>query len=283
MSGVHDRAAAGYRADAGPIAEKNAIVVDQAVARGDSDDGLRIVDLGVGDGTLLAMLAEQIGRTELVGLDVSSAMLAKARSRAPMTVIQASAADATDHLALRAWDLVIAHFIFAYVDRHHLLRQAERLLAPGGVISVVTSTNESATRWIEEVETRFRRSWNPARRAIAWGVDRAFAKSDIPDDFAELRRDAHAAGLRVLSRHSLRTHTVFASLSDAYRVAIDEGWCLHLLSALPLPTALGAALVRGGFSLFDYPMEFTHVTEVVELGRLSEHASTTPARGADAP
>lgn len=103
----------------------------------------RILDLGVGDGSFLKLMHQNIPQAELTGIDVSKEMLRVAKSQVNFHDIQCSAADADKHLPIHTQDLVIAHFISAYVPIQTLFHQAKLMTKAEGLFSFVTSTYES--------------------------------------------------------------------------------------------------------------------------------------------
>lgn len=268
---LHDRVARTYNSETGLIAAKNRTVLASLRQRwAGRISPLRVADLGVGDGALLEALHTALSGQDgpplqMSGLDISPAMLARAAQRVPMIPVQSCASRAADHLPVRSFDLVLAHFILAYVRRRILLRQAARLLTPGGVLSLATSTNEGAAPLLEQIAQHFRPSRNPVRRAIAHATDHAFARSSVPATGEDLIADAAACGLRLLRRDTLRHPIVFTTADEAYRFAIEEGWCVNVLAVPGIPPGLGQRLTRAGLRLFRYPFTFTQVIEMMEF------------------
>jgi len=251
---IHDAVARRYNSADGIIAAKNRIVVETLRRRwAEHQEPLRVADLGVGDGALLEQLCALPVPLRMTGLDVSPAMLEVASRRVAMTPVLASAEHAAQHLPRGEFDLVLSHFILAYVPRRVLLEQARHLLAPDGVLSLVSSTNEGAAA----LELRL----------VAWATDRAFAASHVPRNFDELAADLAATGLQLLDRQTLRVPVTFHSPDDAFRFGIDEGWAVNVLAMPGVPVAGARALTRYGLNFFDYPFEFTQTVEILQLGR----------------
>lgn len=101
--------------------------------------GLRVVDLGCGSGELTARLADLLPQSQVVGLDSSPEMLARAQPRA-----RAGLAFALGDLAQAAgqWDLVFSHAAIHWVDDHvTLIPKLLRLVAPGGQLAVQVPSN----------------------------------------------------------------------------------------------------------------------------------------------
>lgn len=272
MSRVHDAVAHGYNSDEGIIAAKNdafaAIVADRWHGRREE---LRVVDLGVGDGGTLARIAAAPIPLRMTGVDVSFQMLRKAKERVALRTVHAPAQAALEHLPAGSADLVIAHFILAYVPCADVLRQAAGLLAPGGVLSIATTVAEAGKPFYEGLDRHFLSSRNPVRRALGRVAERGFALSSVPQGWEDLAQGIERAGLAILSRRTLRIPVVFLTPADAYRFGIEEGWAANFLAALPVPLPVAKAIARVGLHLGEYPFEFTQVVEIVEAGRPGEH------------
>jgi trans-aconitate 2-methyltransferase len=101
------------------------------VARIGASDPRTVVDLGCGPGTLTALLAERWPGADVVGLDSSPEMIAKARA--------AGSRIAYDVADLRAWtpsapvDVLVSNATLQWVPGHlDLLPSLVRAVAPGG-------------------------------------------------------------------------------------------------------------------------------------------------------
>lgn len=99
-----------------------------------------LVDLGTGTGRMLQLLAPRASRT--VGLDASHAMLSVARAnleKAGLTRIELRQGDIyAPPFPRDTFDLVVIHQVLHYLDDPaRAIREAARLVAPGGRILVV--------------------------------------------------------------------------------------------------------------------------------------------------
>lgn len=107
--------------------------------------GIRVCDLGCGQGVALVLMAEAFPSSRFTGIDISREALAEARCKAAerklknVTFLEADAArmDDLDHLR-GTFDYVTA-FDAIHDQRHPLaaLRSARRLLTPEGLFSMV--------------------------------------------------------------------------------------------------------------------------------------------------
>jgi SAM-dependent methyltransferase len=105
-------------------------LIERARPIGPSD---RVLDLGCGTGIVARLLRERLGgAASLTGLDVSPAMIAKARALAPDIAWHEGNA-MTLPFADHSFDLVLSQQMLQFVpDRAAALREIRRVLVPGG-------------------------------------------------------------------------------------------------------------------------------------------------------
>ncbi|MCA9905270.1 MAG: methyltransferase domain-containing protein [Anaerolineae bacterium] len=100
---------------------------------------LRVIDLGCGTGELTARLADALPDSDVLGVDSSAQMLAKAQphARAGLRFEQADLAAVEG-----AWDLVFSHAAIQWVDDHAaLIPRLWQLVAPGGQMAIQQPAN----------------------------------------------------------------------------------------------------------------------------------------------
>lgn len=117
----------------------------------DAREGIRLIDLGCGTGELTNRLANVLPGSEVVGVDSSEEMLARAisLSRPGLSFKKQAIEDVSGE-----WDLVFSHAAIQWVDNHHaLIPKLISLVRPGGQLTVqIPSNHEHPThRIIEEL------------------------------------------------------------------------------------------------------------------------------------
>jgi SAM-dependent methyltransferase len=174
--------------------------------------GLRVLDLGCGDGSLGSDLLER-GATSYDGVDASTAMVARAGQRHGPSAITEQRLEALD-LPADHFDLVVSLRVLHYVkDVVPVLRHARDALVPGGrliftVEHPVITSNESR---------------EPGAKRGAWTVDNYFDTS---------HREVVFLGAPVVKHH----RTI-----EQYLAAVhDAGFAFHALSeCAPRPESFG--------------------------------------------
>lgn len=102
---------------------------------------LRVIDLGCGTGELTRRLADRLPLSEVIGIDSSSEMLARAREleRDGLRFERASIQDVEG-----GWDLVFSHAAIHWIDDHHqLIPRLMSLVLPGGQLAVQLPSNHT--------------------------------------------------------------------------------------------------------------------------------------------
>ncbi len=120
----------------------------QLVKRGDS---LRVIDLGCGTGVLTRRLADALPGSNVLGLDSSPEMLAKAEPNArPGLRFALGTIEEVDG----EWDLIFSNAALHWVDDHQtLIPRLFALLRPGGQLVVQLPSNHSHPTHTLMIET----------------------------------------------------------------------------------------------------------------------------------
>lgn len=161
-------------------------VVEAAVLEALGPKPIRnLVDLGTGTGRMLQLLAPRAERT--VGLDASHAMLSVARAnleKAGLTRIELRQGDIyAPPFPRDTFDLVVIHQVLHYLDDPaRAIREAARLVAPGGRILVVDFAPHNL-EFLREVQAHRRLGFAP-EQVSSWleeaGLDCTLTRQIAP-------------------------------------------------------------------------------------------------------
>lgn len=115
-------------------------------------DGERVLDIGCGPGYLCESMGEIVGRQGVVvGIDISSDLIALCNRRKTSTQLSYAVGDATNvNQADASFDVVVCTQVAEYVpDVDRVLSEAFRVLKPGGR-TVFVATDWDAVVWYSQ-------------------------------------------------------------------------------------------------------------------------------------
>lgn len=222
-----------------------------------------ILDFGVGDGTFLNQLKPFIPPAHFTGVDISAEMLNIAKHNIALTTIETTAIKASQFIPHHSQDLVLAHFINAYIPLNHLFREAHTLTKEGGHFSLITTTYDSypdAQKRLADFiskETPLSRIIGHYYKAVVKNTTVAGGQAELLDTFARHH-------FTVVEHKRLYIPITFTNLNDLMIFGIEGTWFLNSLSIRMLPKNFLLQRVKRLFNkVFTFPYHDTHIIDVV--------------------
>ncbi|MFB9928957.1 class I SAM-dependent methyltransferase [Amycolatopsis halotolerans] len=153
--------------------------------------GRSVLDVGCGPGTITVDIARRVAPGEVLGIDLSEAVLEQARAHAEregVSNVRFERADITASEVAGRFDIVHAHQVLLHLTEPvEALRHMLALAKPGGVVAARDTDYAAAFWW--PADSRLDR-WLEVYRAVAHG------NGSEPDAGRRLLAWAHAAGAR---------------------------------------------------------------------------------------
>ena len=273
----YNRVANRYDEDwSGLYAAARKLCLEQIVEHEGELDLPDTVDLGVGTGNSLYELRRLMSLGSCTGLDISAGMLERSSSKLGDSVrlVRADANDAERYLAHESVDLLLCHFLLCFVDAGRLLRTAYRLLRPGALISLATSTRGSLR------ETYSGRFSSPARLL---GVQRAVNTAVTPADHDACLDFLRENGFEIVTDRLYRQPVVFQNFADVRDWALNSGWAAAALDGRTgMRIAVGTA-VFGLAKILMHPFYPVHAVGEfsIVLARKPAHPESGYNRASD--
>ncbi|PJD93575.1 MAG: methyltransferase [Legionella sp.] len=223
----------------------------------------KILDLGVGDGAFLRKLKQHFPLADLTGIDVSEEMLKRAGDGLSLNTIEASAAQATQYLPAHSQDLVLAHFINAYIPINVLFKQAQMLTRANGHFSIITTTYESfpvAQQHLADFiarESILSSIVGHYYKAIVKNTTVAAGESELLQAFREHQ-------FEVIHHQRLYIPITLNNIDELALFGIEGTWFLNSLSIRMLPKNFLLQRIKRLFNkIFTFPYQDMHVIDVV--------------------
>jgi hypothetical protein len=229
----------------------------------------KVIDLSVGDGGFLMALKQAIPRAECTGIDVSAEKLRRARESLPLTAIETCATEVIHYFPPHSQDLVLAHFINAYISTHSLLNCARLLTRASGYFSLITTTYDSFAATQQHLAAFI-------NQGSRWSsVVGHYYKSLIKNNTVAASEEQLLASLaqyefKLSHYQRLEIPLVFHNLDELALFVLESTWFLNSMSVRVMPKQLLLQRVKRLFTqLFTFPYRDMHVINVLLAQKLS--------------
>ena len=189
---------------------------------------MRILDLGVGDAAFLSMLNTTVANAELTGIDVSKEMLKIAQKHTPFHAINCSAAEADKHLPIHSQDLVIAHFISAYVPVNTLFHQAQLMTRAHGYFSFSTTTYDSFPHSQAQI-ANFIAQDTLIGNLVGHYYKSIISKTPVASGLEEIYTLIDKYSFQLVEHKRLNIPIYFENIEQLTEYAINGSWFLNIL------------------------------------------------------
>ena len=223
----------------------------------------KVLDLGVGDGAFLKKLKTDMPFADFTGIDVSKEMLKRAEETLPLTTIESNATEASNYLPHHSQDLVLAHFINAYIPINTLFNQAKLLTRANGHFSLITTTYDSFPVAQQELadfiskDSLLSNIVGHYYKSIVKNTTVAASEEDLLHAFADHQ-------FQIIDHHRLEIPITLNNIDELALFGIEGTWFLNSLSIRMLPKNFLIQRLKRLFSqIFTFPYHDTHIIDVV--------------------
>jgi ubiquinone/menaquinone biosynthesis C-methylase UbiE len=248
----------------GAISKSHEVAIDQLkktpISRKKS---CKVLDLGVGDGAFLLKLTPFLNSPNLTGIDISKEMLNKANQVLPINPIETSAASASHFLPHHSQDLVLAHFINAYIPIKTLFHEANILTRANGYFSLITTTYDSFPQ-AQAYLTSFINQDTLLSNIVGHYYKSIVKNTTVAASEDDLKQAFKTHEFQIVEHQRLSIPITLNNIEELTTFGIDGTWFLNTLSIKILPKKfLIARLQRLFTQIFTFPYHDTHVIDVV--------------------
>lgn len=223
----------------------------------------KVLDLGVGDGTFLKELQDVMIQAEFTGIDVSPDRLKRAREIVPLITIEGSAAQASKFLPPHSQDLILAHFINAYIPIHVLFDEAKLLTRANGHFSMITTTYDSFP--IAQQRLADFISEDSILSSVVGHYYKSIAKNTtVAASDNELMLAFTQHQFEVIAHQRLEIPITLNTIDELAHFGIEGTWFLNTLPIRMLPKIFLIQRLKRLFGkIFTFPYHDTHIIDIV--------------------
>lgn len=191
-----------------------------------------VVDIGCGTGNMLLMLNGEFKLNHIYGVDLSAEMLEIAKAKIPhLITICDSAANIKQYFEKPNVNLLISHFLFAYVDYRNLLMQYSKITTSGSLISICSTTSNTFSK----TGNSFTQNLPRTMRLIKFlfnidGQDAINSYSKfMPKDINELQDELKQNGYQILNAENIHFTITLKSWKEAWNFFHDGSWFVGIM------------------------------------------------------
>lgn len=223
----------------------------------------KVLDLGVGDGAFLQKLQQAIPLAEFTGIDVSAEMLRRAKEALPLVTIECSAAQASKFLPPHSQDLILAHFINAYIPINVLFNEAKLLTRANGHFSMITTTYDSFPVAQQQLAEFI--SQDSILSSVVGHYYKSIVKNTtVAANNEELMQAFKQHQFDVIDHQRLEIPITLNNIDELAHFGIEGTWFLNTLAIRMLPKNFLIERLKRLFSkIFTFPYHDTHIIDVV--------------------
>lgn len=223
----------------------------------------KVLDLGVGNGAFLQNLQQVMPKASFTGIDVSGEMLKQACQALPLNAIEGNAVEAERFLPPHSQDLVLAHFINAYIPISCIFNEAKLLTRANGHFSMITTTYDSFPI-AQQLLAEFIAQDSILSTVIGHYYKSIIRNITVAANKEELLRTFEQNQFEVIAHERIEIPISLHTIDDLALFGIDGTWFLNSLSIRMLPKSFLLQRLRRLFTkIFTFPYHDTHIIDVV--------------------
>jgi ubiquinone/menaquinone biosynthesis C-methylase UbiE len=230
----------------------------------------KVLDLGVGNGAFLQELQSFMPLADFTGIDVCKDKLKNAQDTLALTTIETSATEASRYLPIHSQDLVLAHFINAYIPINKLFNQAKLLTKENGHFSIITTTYDSfpvAQQQLADFiskESLLSSIVGHYYKGIVKNITVAASEDVLIHQFSEHQ-------FEIVEHQRIHIPMTLNNINELALFGIEGTWFLNSLSIRMLPKQFLLQRLKRLFSkIFTFPYQDTHIIDVVLARKLPD-------------
>jgi hypothetical protein len=194
-------------------------------------------------------------------------MLSKAKALLDCKVYQGDIASASKLIGKQDFDLILAHFVCAYVPASTILKECKFLMSYQAQISIVTNTTASFSK-MHLIFDKMRASANPFNQLIGHHIKKTLKKVFVPKSLDDLKLVFAENGMKISESSIVDIKINLKTEQEVFDFFVEGSWfasglahplvpkkvfhnvirrLIHEHLSLPYEDTLQVAIVLGGY------------------------------------
>ncbi|WP_028387551.1 class I SAM-dependent methyltransferase [Legionella fairfieldensis] len=223
----------------------------------------KVLDFGVGNGRFLEKLKPYMPKADFTGIDISPEMLTHARKILPLTAIEGNVTEASRYLPHHSQDLILAHFINAYIPLQTLFNEANLLTRANGHFSLITTTYESFPVAQQNL-ANFIAEGSLISSVVGHYYKSMVKNTTVASGLEELKHVFAQHQFKIIHHQRLRIPITLENIEELALFGIEGTWFLNSVSMRMLPKNFLLQRLKRLFGrIFTFPYHDTHIIDVI--------------------
>ena len=224
-----------------------------------------VIDVGCGTGNMLLMLKKTFDFAHIYGMDLSSEMLSIAKDKVlGLIAICDSATSLREHFSEPTADLLLIHFLFAYVEYRKLLDSTLSVVKKGGLLSICTTTGNAFQGAKEAALTKIGKIVGHFCSVNLSAVINEYLEW-MPKNANTLIDEMNGKGYEVLDHKVLTIKISLANWREAWDFLHNAGWFVGAMQQYKLTKFKVFLMFNIGKILGLFPMNNGRVEDEIEI------------------
>jgi hypothetical protein len=247
------------------INQSHTSAISQLMKIGSLANSMRanILDLNVGEAKFLTKLAPNLYNPSLAGIDVSTSMLRRAAANVDLKTIKGLSTNASLLVDVCSQDLVVAHFMYAYIPVSNIIEETAVMIKNNGLISYI-ATNDQSFPEVQKHLNEFIKQPSLMSNVLSHYYQNDNTNKTESQSLNPLSASIKQYKFKIAAHQRLHIPLTLYNAEELALFAMDNTWFLNAPNPNKMTKPFLLQKVKRLFqNIFTFPYHDTHIIDVV--------------------